>query len=254
MFPFAVLGIAGRPPSKPGADLPGPPEEPAASREYLARTSYQDPAVASRYEAVRLGSPIGRFLDKREKRSLRRALDGLPRRASILELACGTGRMTRVLLERGFSTLGADISLPMMEQSRAALGGMEGNRGLVRCDASRLPFKDRSFEAVVAIRFIAHLPPAVRNQVFSEAARVSRGPVVFSGQSPWSLTHLYRRLVKWRSAAVRTTWIGGGKTRTQSFSPRALERETSRHGLSLEATHRVLPVVAETYVARLKHA
>jgi ubiquinone/menaquinone biosynthesis C-methylase UbiE len=231
------------PPDATGSRKPAAEGQSApATGSYQSKEWYQDKEVATTYEARRFRSPVGKFVDAREKQAFARALGGLRPGASVLELACGTGRMTRVLLERRFRTLGTDISLPMMSHARAVLARMDGNRGFVRCDAAALPFKDGSFDLVAGFRFVAHLPPQVRHEVLRESARVSRNGVIFSAQSPWSAKYVYRRIAKAGEWAVPPC----------DFSPREFGREASVYGLRLEATFRVLPLVAETYVARFQ--
>jgi ubiquinone/menaquinone biosynthesis C-methylase UbiE len=231
------------PPDASGSRKPaGERQSPPATGSYQSKEWYQDKEVATTYEARRFRSPVGKFVDAREKQAFARALEGLPPGASVLELACGTGRMTRVLLERRFRTLGTDISLPMMSHARAALVRMDASRGFVRCDAAALPFKDGSFDVVAGFRFVPHLPSQVRHEVLRESARVSRDTVIFSAQSPWCAKYVYRRIAKAGAWAVPPC----------DFSPRKFGREASVYSLRLEATFRVLPLVAETYVARFQ--
>lgn len=53
--------------------------------------------------------------------------------------------------------------------------------GLVLGDGSRLPFQDRSFDAVTACDTLEHVPAERRADFVRECARVSRGAVVIAG-------------------------------------------------------------------------
>jgi ubiquinone/menaquinone biosynthesis C-methylase UbiE len=68
------------------------------------------------------------------------------------------------------------VSLQMIKHARGklAVGDRNGGGGLVQCDAERLPFKDRSFDAVVSLRFMRHLDRTARRQVLTEMSRATR--------------------------------------------------------------------------------
>lgn len=228
--------------ARPHDGKPDPTPKDAADTPYPSARWYQDPAVASSYDADRFDSALGGFVNRIEHLALGRSLEGLPRSSAVLDIACGTGRMTCMLLQRGMRTLGADVSREMMSVARRSVGGSALFRGFVRCDASRLPFKDRSFDAVVGFRFVAHLPDPVRREMLGEAARVSRHTVILSAQSPWCLKHVFRRL-----------WSPHQPGPPMVLSSRFMAREARRYGLRARATTRALPLIAETYVIRLEH-
>jgi len=64
-----------------------------------------------------------------------------------LDLACGTGKYTRLLDEMYHPDIifGADLSLPMLEKANA---NKMPNMVFVRCDATCLPFKPQTFSRV----------------------------------------------------------------------------------------------------------
>jgi SAM-dependent methyltransferase len=69
----------------------------------------------------------------------------------VLEVACGTGRVTRRLLERlaGTGTIVAtDLNEAMMACGKSQLGERPGLQWR-QADATALPFEDRAFDAVV---------------------------------------------------------------------------------------------------------
>lgn len=77
----------------------------------------------------------------------------LPERppGDALEIACGTGLVTRRLRERLVPTMplvATDLSRPMLEFARAGLAGVDGIEWR-EADALRLPFADAQFGAVV---------------------------------------------------------------------------------------------------------
>lgn len=92
-------------------------------------------------------------------------------RGRALEIGVGTGQIALPLHARGVSLTGIDISAQMM----ARLAGKAGGRApfpLVRADALRLPFADRSFGGAYA-RWVLHLIPGWREAV-AELGRVVR--------------------------------------------------------------------------------
>jgi SAM-dependent methyltransferase len=96
-------------------------------------------------------------------------LDLLPAPAGpTLDLACGEGRLSRLLKQQGRRVAGIDASPTML---RFAVDH-EDAQPAVRGDATRLPFPDETFDLVVAymcLHDIDDMPQAV-----AEAARVLR--------------------------------------------------------------------------------
>ncbi|HEV2803801.1 MAG TPA: methyltransferase domain-containing protein [Chthoniobacterales bacterium] len=72
-------------------------------------------------------------------------------RSSVLELACGTGIVTRVLRDRlppGARLVATDLNEPMMQIAAAKFTGNDAIEWK-EADATKLPFGDGSFDAVV---------------------------------------------------------------------------------------------------------
>ena len=94
-------------------------------------------------------------------------LDSLPV-GDVVDAACGTGRHTAYLLERGHRVQGFDISPGMLELARAK----DLDATFELADVRQLPVTDASADAVVcalALSHVEHLGP-----VFAEVARVLR--------------------------------------------------------------------------------
>ena len=105
-----------------------------------------------------------------EVRDLCAAVAALPA-ASTLDVACGTGFLTRHL--RGVVT-GLDQSAQMLEIARERIPGGR----VVQGDAVPLPFEDGSFDRVFTGHFYGHLRGGEREQFVAESLRVARQLVV----------------------------------------------------------------------------
>jgi demethylmenaquinone methyltransferase/2-methoxy-6-polyprenyl-1,4-benzoquinol methylase len=102
--------------------------------------------------------------------------------AKTLDVACGTGFMTRHL--RG-EVVGLDQSEAMLDVARAQATGAT----FVQGDALDLPFPDRSFDRVFASYFYCHLDEDQRHRFLAEARRVAPELVIVasrlqSGEQP----------------------------------------------------------------------
>nr|WP_241267098.1 class I SAM-dependent methyltransferase [Streptomyces scabichelini] len=121
---------------------------------------------AERYDASRGGEP-------RAAEAASAVLGLLPESArSLLDLACGTGTVTRRLAAAGLDVTGADAACGMLSRAAALVPGR-----VVRADCRQLPFPDASFDAVSAIWLLHLLDDAAL--VVAEAARVLRPGGVF---------------------------------------------------------------------------
>jgi SAM-dependent methyltransferase len=141
------------------------------------------PAFYDRYLGPWLFEPYAADLVARLPES-----DGL----TVLELACGTGIVTRRLREAlpGSATLVAtDLNEAMVEYARAAVP--DTTIVWQQADAQALPFEDGSFDVVVCQFGFMFLPDKV--QAFREARRVLRPGGVLLGnvwhsrdENPWA--------------------------------------------------------------------
>lgn len=71
----------------------------------------------------------------------------------ILEIGCGTGRLTRELLQAGHVLTATDVSESMMAQ-------LEQHKNLEKkvVNGHKLPFGDNSFGGVASLDFLSHFP------------------------------------------------------------------------------------------------
>ncbi|MFJ7771958.1 class I SAM-dependent methyltransferase [Streptomyces sp. NPDC097107] len=121
---------------------------------------------AERYDASRGGEP-------RAAAAAQAVLSLVPRQArSLLDVACGTGIVTRRLAvgREGMRVTGADLAPAMARYAAARLPG-----AIVLADSRRLPFRDGEFDAVCSV-WLLHLAGGDENvrSIVGECARVLR--------------------------------------------------------------------------------
>lgn len=91
----------------------------------------------------------------------------------ILELAAGTGRLTRFLklaLPQARITV-TDLSPAYLKKAQRNLAAFS-DLDFLQADAAHLPFKDQQFDLVVSCFFFHELPEPVRRNVIQESSRV----------------------------------------------------------------------------------
>ncbi|HEY1830813.1 MAG TPA: ubiquinone/menaquinone biosynthesis methyltransferase [Acidimicrobiales bacterium] len=119
-------------------------------------------AIAPRYDLINRLMTFG--LDQSWRRATVDALALAPG-SLVLDLACGTGDLTRLAQKEGYRVVGADLSAGMLRANKSGAS-------LVEADGSRLPFPDGSFDGLVcgyALRNFTDLAEAL-----GETARVLR--------------------------------------------------------------------------------
>lgn len=112
------------------------------------------------------------FLDSFERYDLFEMLGEVSGK-KVLDLGCGTGRMTANLVKFGGEVTGLDVSPGMIEVAKKNLRSTE----FVVGDCENLPFGDASFDMVVATFLIVHLKEM--RKCFDEVYRVLKPGGIF---------------------------------------------------------------------------
>ena len=76
---------------------------------------------------------------------------------SILDLACGTGKMSERLLEEGFSIIGIDNSVDMLTEAQCRLSRFSDSFSLIRADMRDFLLEDKVDSCICCLDSINHL-------------------------------------------------------------------------------------------------
>ena len=89
----------------------------------------------------------------------------------VLDVGCGTGRLTNVINEtvkQSGRVVGIDPAIEMVETARKKNAGVDFRLAAVE----NLPFDDESFDLVTSSLVLHHLPDSLKPAAFQEMARV----------------------------------------------------------------------------------
>ena len=93
----------------------------------------------------------------------------LPSNARILDAGCGAGvPCARLLVKAGFEVVGVDFSSSMLRLARESVP----EASLVKEDMTRLGFRDNSFDGLVALYSIIHVPREMHALLYQSFHRV----------------------------------------------------------------------------------
>ncbi|MEM2145597.1 MAG: class I SAM-dependent methyltransferase [Candidatus Jordarchaeaceae archaeon] len=145
--------------------------------------------ISEKYDRLRLGSEKSKFISILQ---LDWFVKNLKNNSILLEIGCGTGRVTQLLVKKSKFLIAVDASPAMIKINRCRL--KNSLVCYVVCDATYLPFRGNTFDNIVGARVFWHIPNFSKALRESSRALKIGGVLLFdfpSSQGPFSL---YTRL------------------------------------------------------------
>ena len=143
--------------------------------------------------------------------------NAVPAQGHVLEIGCGTGELASMLVERGHTVLGFDLSPSMVKTARQRIAqeGLEGRFKVRRMGVESMDkLQQEGFDAVVSTLVLSELTANERHYAIKEAARLLRdgGTLVIADEvvargASQRLTQVLIRL-----PAVAATYLVTGST------------------------------------------
>lgn len=178
--------------------------------------------LASRYDADRFGNSYGRFIDQQERILLDRICVKRPGQL-ILEIGCGTGRLT------GMADIGIDVSKEMIGVARQK----HPHKTIFQADAAHTPFDKESFDIVFGFHLLMHLDQQKITELFCEAWRILKP----GGRLIVDFPSKHRRSIRKRK---NEGWHGNfASTVEELVMLQQGFKAGSRYGLLLLPVHRI---------------
>ena len=166
------------------------PSKPKAHGYAYKKQFYQSADVAADYDEHRFRTPKRLRRNARKWSAIQKALALTEGIKTVVDLPCGTGRFTGHLARAGYEVIGSDISIEMMQQAAALDSVRHQNiKGYVRADAEALPFKTKSTDCLMSIRFLFHVDPDTRRRMLREFGRVSRRWIIADYRHKYSFRY-----------------------------------------------------------------
>ncbi len=163
---------------------------------------------------------------------------GVPSGALVLDAGSGFGRHAFELARRGYHTVALDQAADEVEATRSTMAAMVETgevedkhvAGVVRGDATALPFPDATFDAVITSEVLEHIPDDVA--ALAELRRVvRRGGLVAVTVPSW-----LPEKVNWMlSDEYHAPAVAGGHVRI--YSATELKAKLRGAGLDVASSH-----------------
>jgi len=199
------------------------------------------------YERKRYRGIDQRLLHGREERLLRKILHKIGEASlHVLDIPCGYGRFSNILLERAFSLVSSDLSFHMVKRAREK-GKQPHSRflsGIVADAEQGLPFKKGAFSLLLSMRFFHHLhEKEEREFILKEFSRAASGWVILSYYQR-NLLHILQRKLRRK--------IKRSRTRIKTIPRKEFYEEVEGAGLRVVKISPLLRGIHAHHIALLK--
>jgi|Deesub1362A_J573_1020465.scaffolds.fasta_scaffold00185_26 SAM-dependent methyltransferase len=183
------------------------------------REVWESPRQAEAYRDDRFSrSRRWRWTDRREKEIVAAHLSGFSPGSLVLDIPCGAGRLAPSFRGKGVVHIGADVSQSMVRVAQRTHRLSQ----LVVADALSLPFREKAFDGVVAVRLLHRIQEEeIRVRMLREMARICKGPLLVTYYARWNLRGIQR-------------WLRG---KAPGLSLRRIRNDAEEAGLEILRSH-----------------
>ena len=203
--------------------------------DHYSYRHYANAHVASDFDDLRFGGPIGQLVAESQEHVLLQFLGDVTGRA-VLDVGTGTGRAALALARRGAVVTGVDASKEMLRLATERAKDADLAVQFLPGDAHALQFADRAFDAVVCFRLLMHAPDWRR--CLGELCRVARECVVVDYPAACSFAAL-------QASGRRVAYAAGARTEPyRVFADATIAAALQQAGFSVTDRHKqfVLPI------------
>lgn len=160
----------------------------------------------------------------------------------VLDYGCGTGNATLRLRASGLEVTSIDASLTMLATTRTRARARDIEPVLVQADGEHLPFRNRSFDAVVCTGVLHHLPE-IPDAVAQQTRVLTEDGLLFISEPyqhrPWLSVpgELALRLAKALRDRWRSSPLGARERPLNSLDATAIGSALEGAGMRFRATY-----------------
>ncbi len=157
------------------------------------KNRFDSEGIAKIYSTRHVHSKKG----KREMACIKQALMTVKKGAWVLDLPCGTGRLSYFIHQLGFRVTGADYSSHMLEYAKKnpSANVVYHPIEFEQQDVMSINHPDNTFDATVCNRLFHHYPTSeLRQKALKELARITKGPIIVSFFNSYSLSAIWSKI------------------------------------------------------------
>jgi ubiquinone/menaquinone biosynthesis C-methylase UbiE len=116
---------------------------------------------------------VGKYRTELEWNYVKSFLENIDTNREILDLGCGTGRISEKLVNSGYNVVGVDFSQISLNKATRRTSNKKNSFNPILANVNKLPFADNSFELIISNQVLEHLFPESERELFiKEISRI----------------------------------------------------------------------------------
>ncbi|UCC41886.1 MAG: methyltransferase domain-containing protein [Candidatus Aminicenantes bacterium] len=197
------------------------------------------------YERKRYRGLDQRLVHRRETKILKKILQKVGSTSlRALDVPCGYGRFSDLILDKDFSLVSSDISFSMVKRAREKSSHPDRPLAVIADVKKGLPFKQGVFGLLFSIRFFHHVhEKQERELILEEFSRIT---------SQWTVLSFYRmNFLHFLQRKLRRK-VKKSKTRIKMISGKDFENEVERAGYEIVKIYPLFRGIHSHHIALLR--